>query len=92
MVQPTPIMHGLYSWNVVSRVILATFAESRPGKMKSFRARFAAPVRPGDVLETEMWDCGGGEVHFVTKVGGRIVLDRGVAMVDLGGSGGKGRL
>lgn len=92
VVQPTPIMHGLYSWNVASRVILATFADSRPEMLKSFRARFAAPVRPGDVLETEMWECGGGEVRFVTKIGGRVVLDKGVAVLGLGGSGQNRRL
>lgn len=92
VVQPTPIMHGLYSWNVVSQVVLATFAESRPEMLRSFRARFAAPVRPGDVLDTEMWDCGGGEVRFVTKIGGRVVLDKGVAVLNIGASGEKGKL
>lgn len=92
VVQPTPIMHGLYSWNVVSRVILATFTDSRPEMLKSFRARFAAPVRPGDVLEIEMWELEGGEVRFVTKVGGRVVLDKGVAVLNLKGSREKGKL
>ncbi|KAK4496849.1 hypothetical protein PRZ48_011298 [Zasmidium cellare] len=92
VVQPTPIMHGLYSWNVVSRVILAAFANSHPAALKSFRARFAAPVRPGDVLETEMWECGEGEVRFVTKVGGKIVLDKGIAVLGAIKGNQKGRL
>ncbi|KAF2170496.1 hypothetical protein M409DRAFT_64215 [Zasmidium cellare ATCC 36951] len=92
VVQPTPIMHGLYSWNVVSRLILSTFADSRPGALMSFRARFAAPVRPGDVLETDMWDHGDGEVRFVAKVGGRVVLDKGVAVLNVNKGIERGRL
>lgn len=81
VVQPTPIMHGLYSWNVVSRVILSMFGQGQPGRLRNFRAKFASPVRPGDVLETEMWECGNGEVRFVTKVRGKVVLDKGVAIL-----------
>lgn len=76
-------MHGLYCWNVAARVILKEFAGSHPRALRSFMARFAAPVRPGDVLEIEMFDVGRGEVRFVAKVGGKVVLDKGVAVLNV---------
>nr|POE53246.1 peroxisomal hydratase-dehydrogenase-epimerase [Quercus suber] len=79
IIQPTPIMHGLYSWNVVAHAILEEF---KGGKLRKFRARFKAPVRPGDVLEINMWDCRDGEVRFDAKVKGRLVLQDGIAVLD----------
>lgn len=86
VVQPTPIMHGLYSWNAVARGVLNAFGGGKAKALKSFRASFASPVRPGDVLETEMWVCGeeeGGvwEVRFVTRVGEKVVLANGLARI-----------
>ena len=87
VVQPTPIMHGLYSWNVVARGLLATFTSGTNARaLKSFRARFVSPVRPGDVLETAMWlckDCNIGQtvVRFETSVAGNVVLAAGQAVL-----------
>lgn len=78
VVQPTPIMHGLYSWNVAAHAVLEKL---RGAKLRSFQARFKIPVRPGDILETDMWDCENGQVRFVMRVKGKIVLNKGVAML-----------
>ena len=80
-------MHGLYSWNNAAHAILRELGGSDPANMKEFQARFAAPVLPGSKLRTEMWRTGeqkeGGfeEVRFVTKVGGKVVLSNGRALV-----------
>ncbi|KAL1306337.1 hypothetical protein AAFC00_005054 [Neodothiora populina] len=99
IVQPTPIMHGLYSWNTVCHSILEKLCKSDPRALKSFRARFTSPVRPGDTLITDVWICGmvddvsdnthgdgWREVRFTTRVkGGKVCLTNGSAVVRLAG-------
>ncbi|KAI9757936.1 MAG: 26S proteasome regulatory subunit 6A [Chaenotheca gracillima] len=82
------IMHGLFSWNSAAHGILAEIGGSDPANMKEFQARFAAPVKPGDKLVTEIWRTGeikeGGweEIRFVTRVeGGKVVLSNGRALM-----------
>ncbi|KAF2761348.1 Thioesterase/thiol ester dehydrase-isomerase [Pseudovirgaria hyperparasitica] len=82
------IMHGLYSWNTTCHGILKALGGSDPANMREFAARFASPVLPGDVLETDVWVLDGEgewrEVRFVTKVkGGKVCLSNGRAMVRL---------
>ncbi|MCJ1394022.1 hypothetical protein MMC18_006900 [Xylographa bjoerkii] len=79
------IMHGLFSWNTTCHGLLQTLGGSDPANMKEFQARFAAPVKPGDKLITEMWKIGNikdgwEEIRFVTRVeGGKVVLSNGRA-------------
>jgi len=81
------IMHGLFSWNTTCHGLLKTLGGSDPANIKEFQARFAAPVKPGDKLVTEIWkpgDVKGGweEVRFVTRVeGGKVVLSNGRALM-----------
>ncbi|KAF5384445.1 hypothetical protein D9615_003402 [Tricholomella constricta] len=55
---------------------------------KFFGVRFTAPVKPGDALETQVWEVGPGpagttEVTFVTKnlTTGKIALGGGIAYI-----------
>ncbi|KAF3920466.1 hypothetical protein ABW20_dc0106172 [Dactylellina cionopaga] len=84
------IMHGLFSWNTTAHGILQLLGDSDPTNLKEFQARFASPVKPGDVLVTEIWKVGKAEgygsgweeVRFVTKVqGGKVCLSNGRAIV-----------
>ena len=60
---------------------------SDPANIKEYQARFAAPVKPGDKLITEVWRTGEGsdgweEVRFSTRVeGGKVVLSNGRALM-----------
>lgn len=81
-------MHGLFSWNSTAHGILYELGGSDPKNIKEFQARFAAPVKPGDKLVTQMWKMGNPdsdgfeEVRFVTSVeGGKQVLSNGRAVV-----------
>ena len=79
-------MHGLFSWNTAAHALLKELGGSDPANMKEFQARFAAPVKPGEKLVTEMWRTGekeGGweEIRFMTKVNGKIVLSNGRALM-----------
>lgn len=82
------IMHGLFSWNSTAHGILYTLGGGDPANLKEFQARFAAPVKPGDKLVTQMWRMGNKdkdgfeEVRFITSVeGGKQVLSNGRAVV-----------
>lgn len=81
-------MHGLFSWNSTAHGVLYTLGGSDPSNLKEFQARFAAPVKPGDKLVTQMWRMGNPdskgfeEVRFITVVeGGKQVLSNGRALV-----------
>ncbi|MCJ1312658.1 hypothetical protein MMC25_006333 [Agyrium rufum] len=81
------IMHGLFSWNSTCHGLLKTLGDSDPKNMKEFEARFAAPVRPGDKLVTQIWRTGEikdgwEEIRFVTKLGnGTVLLSNGRALM-----------
>lgn len=89
------IMHGLYSWNNTAHALVKELGGSDPANIKEFQARFAAPVKPGDKLTTEIWRTGETkdgweEVRFQTKVGGKVVLSNGRALMKV--VGGKSKL
>ena len=80
-------MHGLFSWNSACHGLLKTLGASDPANIKEFQARFAAPVKPGDKLVTEVWRTGNfqdgwEEVRFISRVeGGKVVLSNGRALM-----------
>lgn len=79
-------MHGLYSWNTTCHALVKLLGGSDPANIKSFAARFASPVKPGDTLVTQAWVLDGKDkegwqdVRFVTSVkGGKVCLSNGRA-------------
>ena len=52
---PRPILHGLATWGIAGRAILAACCESDPARLHGLRARLSAPVLPGDTLRLECW-------------------------------------
>jgi acyl dehydratase len=78
-----PILHGLCTWGHACRAVLARICDYDPAAMKSFAARFSAPVFPGETLSTEIWRGEGGKVHFQTRVVERnlVVLKNGIAEI-----------
>ena len=52
---PQPILHGLCSYGIACRAILKTICDYDFTLIAGFDARFSAPVIPGDILTTEMW-------------------------------------
>lgn len=80
-------LQGLGTWNIAVHGVLKEMGGSEAGRLKSFKARFANIVYPGDALETRMWKVGekvvGGkgleEIVFQTIVqgDGRLALSNG---------------
>ncbi|EJU01567.1 peroxisomal dehydratase [Dacryopinax primogenitus] len=82
------ILHGLSTYGFAARAVLRSVGGNDPQALKAFSVRFTAPVKPGDTLETSIWELGPGPqgtelVAFVTKVKetGKVCLGNGVAWV-----------
>jgi len=51
----SPILHGRCTLGIACHAVLRTVCEYDFTLIKSFDARFSAPVYPGDLIATEMW-------------------------------------
>ncbi|OCH94644.1 peroxisomal dehydratase [Obba rivulosa] len=82
------ILHGLSTYGFAARAVLSAVGGNDPNALKLFGVRFTSPVKPGDALETSIWEVGVGpdgttEVAFVTKnvASGKICLGNGIAYI-----------
>ncbi|MDP3416255.1 MaoC family dehydratase [Falsiroseomonas sp.] len=64
---PRPILHGLGTFGVVSRALLAAICAHDPDRFGRMECRFSAPVFPGETIRTEIWRTPGGAA-FRAKV------------------------
>ena len=67
-----PILHGRCTYGIACKAILETVCEYDHTLIREFGVRFSAPVYPGDVIATEMWQ-NGDTVFFRSRVAGRNV-------------------
>jgi acyl dehydratase len=76
-----PILHGLCSFGVVGRALLAMACGHDPARLRSMQARFSAPVYPGETIVTELWNEADGVVSFRARVAERdqVVISNGRA-------------
>lgn len=74
-----PILHGLCTFGIACRALLATVCESDPARLLSMNGRFSAPLYPGETQTIEMWVEAGGKVRFRTRV-----EERGLTAFDFG--------
>lgn len=75
---PVPILHGLASYALACRAVLATVCDYDPARIGGFDVRFTSPVFPGDLIETDIW-VDGPTVSFRCRV-----PDRNVTVLDNG--------
>jgi acyl dehydratase len=68
-----PILHGLATWGIAGRGLIAAYADFDPHRLKALRARLSAPVYPGETIRLECWRQGD-EVAFRARVVERDVL------------------
>lgn len=79
-----PILHGLCTFGIASTMALFVLADGEPERFKGFRARFSAPVFPGETLRIELWN--DGAVRVVANERNRPVLTH--ARADISGNNG----
>jgi acyl dehydratase len=53
-----PILHGLCTYGMASRAIMQAYCDYDPARIRTFDARFSAPIYPGETLLTRMWKDG----------------------------------
>ena len=79
---PKPILHGLCTYGFAGRAVVQGACGGDPARLRSFAARFSAPVFPGDELTTSGWDAGGGRwIVRTANQDGKVVLSNAVADV-----------
>jgi acyl dehydratase len=77
-----PILHGLCTYGHAGRAVLKHACGGDPRKFKTFAARFAGVVFPGDTLTTEGWQIEPGKWVVQTKQqDGKLVLSNSIAEV-----------
>ena len=80
---PKPILHGLCTYGVAGRALVAELGKGDAGNVTSIAARFSSPVFPGETLTTLIWRTEPGKAVYRTVVDGadgaetRVVLDDG---------------
>ena len=53
-----PILHGLCTFGVACNAVLKTICDYDYTLIEGFDARFSAPVMPGEMITTDMWQDG----------------------------------
>jgi acyl dehydratase len=76
-----PILHGLCTYGVACRAILAALCESEPSSLKRLNVRFSSPVYPGETIRTDIWRERPGRAFFRATVTERdvVILNNGLA-------------
>jgi len=78
-----PILHGLCSYGVAGRALVAELGKGVAANVTAIAARFTSPVFPGETLTTLIWRTEPGRAVFRTETSGpdggdaRVVLDDG---------------
>lgn len=67
---PKPILHGLCTYGVAGRALVAELGGGVAANITSIAARFTKPVFPGETLSTVIWRTEPGRAVFRTEVAG----------------------
>jgi len=77
-----PILHGLCTFGIAGTALLAHGCDHDASRLRAMRARFTAPVFPGETLRTEIWR-DGAQLSFRTTAAERgiVALNNGWAQL-----------
>jgi acyl dehydratase len=64
---PKPILHGLCTYGVSGRALVAELGDGNAAAITSITARFSSPVFPGETLTTSVWRTESGRAVFQTE-------------------------
>jgi acyl dehydratase len=80
---PDIILHGTATWALAGRELVRAYAAGNPATLRRLRARFAAPVIPGQPIALLHRAVSTDQVHFVVRsVDGRLAVTDGRAVFD----------
>ena len=65
-----PVLHGLCTYAICCRAVLAAYCDHSPGAIAYHAARFSAPVFPGDTISVDLWR-DGATISFEARVKAR---------------------
>ncbi|HRD74346.1 MAG TPA: MaoC/PaaZ C-terminal domain-containing protein [Hyphomicrobiaceae bacterium] len=77
-----PILHGLCSFGIAGRAVLAACCGDDPARLTHMQVRFSAPIYPGETIRTEIWR-DGATISFRARCLERdvVILNNGMARV-----------
>ena len=73
-----PILHGMCTYGITARILIATLCGGDPSRLASISGRFTKPVLPGDKLTISAWSDGDTHLFRTSNDLGETVIDRGV--------------
>lgn len=73
-----PILHGMCTYGITARVLIATLCGGDPDLLHSFSGRFSKPVLPGSKLSVVAWADGDRHIFQTRDDLDEVVIDRGV--------------
>jgi acyl dehydratase len=76
-----PILHGLCTYGIACRALVANVSGGDPDRLRSISARFRSVVFPGQQLSVSVWRASN-EAWFRVSVGDAVVLDLGHCTFD----------
>lgn len=76
-----PILHGLCTFGVAGRAIVAALCDNDPARLRKIGVRFSSPLYPGETISVEIWKDENGEASFraTAQERGVVVLNNGYA-------------
>lgn len=79
-----PILHGLCTFGMIGRALVATTCRHDPARLREMGGRFSAPCYPGETIALDLWDEGGGAFGFQARAVERdlVIFRNGLAWVD----------
>lgn len=78
-----PILHGLCTYGMIGRALIATVCGGDPGRLRAFAGRFSAPAYPGETIRVDIWEEGDGQHGFEARIPDRdtVIFKNGLATV-----------
>lgn len=78
-----PILHGLCTFGILGRALVAAACGRDPARLRALSGRFSAPVYPGETVRAEIWQLPSGELRFQARLVERdaVVFKNGAAQI-----------
>lgn len=81
---PGPILHGLCTYGLAGRAVIAALCEGDGARLRRLDVRFSSPVFPGETVSVEIWREQPGRAALRARVAARdvVVLNNGYVEYD----------